>query len=216
LKIKRKEKIGIVGESGSGKSTLTKLILGLYHPNKGKILIDGVDIKEYKYSSLTEVVGVVLQESEIFNTSLINNVTISSRKKNVRLFEEVVGLSQLEPIIKKLPRGINSLLGEKGYHLSGGERQRIGIARALYKDSQFLILDEATSSLDSKTERLIQESIKDTLEDKTVLIIAHRFSTLKDVDRIVVMDKGKIIEKGSYDELVRKRGKFYSLWRKLK
>jgi ABC-type multidrug transport system fused ATPase/permease subunit len=216
LKINRGEKIGIVGESGSGKSTLAKLILGLYHPNKGKILIDGKDIKKYKHRSLTDLVGVVLQESEIFNTSLINNVTISSKKKNFRLFENAIKLSQLNPIIKKLPQGVRSILGEKGYHLSGGERQRVGIARAIYKDSPFLILDEATSALDSKTEGLIQGAIKKNLEKKTVLIIAHRLSTLKDVDRIVVVKNGRIIESDNYRGLIKKQGEFYKLRKKQK
>ncbi len=216
FKLKRGEKVGVVGESGSGKSTLTKLILGLYKPNKGQILIDGKNINQYSHNSLIDLVSVVLQESEIFNTSLINNVTISSRKRDPELFEKVVKLAQVEPIIKRLPKGMNSLLGEKGYHLSGGERQRIGIARALYKDSPFLILDEATSSLDSKTENLIQEAISENLEKKTVLIIAHRLSTLKDVDRIIVLDKGKIVEQGNYKELIKAKGIFSNLLKRQK
>jgi ABC-type multidrug transport system fused ATPase/permease subunit len=216
LKINRGEKIGVVGKSGCGKSTLVKLILRLYTPESGNILIDGKDLCEYKHKSITDTFAIVLQESEVFNDSLLKNVTISSVKSDFKNFEKALKISQLEPLIKKLPKGINTLLGEKGYHLSGGERQRIGIARAVYKNSPFLMLDEATSSLDSKTESLIQKSIEVQLKDKTLLIIAHRLSTLRSVDRIIVVENGRIIEQGSYGELLNKKGKFYGLWKQQK
>lgn len=213
LKINRNEEIGVVGRSGCGKSTLTKLLLGLYKPQEGHILIDGKDLNEYKHKSITNTIGIVLQESEMFNTSLLKNVTISSVKDDLKIFKKAIKVAQLKELIKKLPKGVSTLIGEKGYHLSGGERQRIGIARAIYKDSPFLILDEATSSLDSRTESLIQESIDKSSDDKTLLIIAHRLSTLKNVGKIIVMEKGKIVEQGTYEELLRKRGSFYKLWR---
>jgi len=214
LKINRNDEIGIVGRSGCGKSTLTKLILGLYKPQKGRILIDGKDLREYKHKSITDTIGIVLQESEMFNTSLLENVTISSVKNDFKAFNKAIRIAQLSDLIRKLPKGANTLIGEKGYHLSGGERQRIGIARAIYKDSAFLVLDEATSSLDSKTESLIQKSIDKHLSNKTLLIIAHRFSTLRNVDKIIVMENGRIIEQGTYKELLKNKGRFYQLLKK--
>ena len=213
LKINRNEKIGVVGKSGCGKSTLAKILLGLYVPQEGEILIDGIDYHKYKHKSVLDTIGVVLQESEMFNMSLLKNITISSVRNDFETFDKAVKIAQLDKMIKKLPKGMNTLLGEKGYHLSGGERQRVSLARAIYKDTPFLILDEATSALDSKTESLIQKGIDIQLDNKTLLIIAHRFSTLKNVDKIVVMDKGKIIERGAFDDLVKKKGKFYSLWK---
>ena len=213
LLVKRKEKIGIVGRSGCGKSTLVKLMLGLYQPCRGQILIDGKDLNKYKHNSITKTISVVLQESEMFNLSLIKNIMISSIKKNINLLEIAIKTSQLQPIIKKLPKRLNTLIGEKGYKLSGGERQRIGIARALYKNSDVLILDEATSSLDSKTEQKIQNNLEKYFKNKTILIIAHRLSTLKNVDKIIVMKRGKVIEEGSFDELVKNKKDFYRLYK---
>ncbi|MAH43589.1 hypothetical protein CL614_07790 [archaeon] len=213
FKINRNDKIGVIGRSGCGKSTLAKVLLGLYIPQEGKILIDGIDYNRYKHKSIVNTIGVVLQESEMFNTSLLKNITISSIRNDFKTFDKAVKIAQLEQMIKKLPKGIDTLLGERGYHLSGGERQRVSLARAIYKDTSFLILDEATSALDSKTESIIQKNIDTKLENKTLLIIAHRFSTLKNVDKIIIMDKGKIIEQGNYNELIKKKGKFYRLWK---
>lgn len=213
LTINRNEKIGIVGRTGCGKSTIVKLLLGLYYPQKGRILIDGKDLKEYKHKSLTDTTGVVLQESEMFNLSLLENIAISSIRRNLNMFKKAVNISQLKPLIKKLPLGLNTLMGEKGYKLSGGERQRVGLARAIYKDKSLLVLDEATSALDSKTEDLIQKAIDKHLKEKTILIIAHRLSTLRNVNKIIVMEKGKIVELGTFNGLVRKKGKFYKLYK---
>lgn len=213
LTINRGERIGIVGRSGCGKSTLTKLLLGLYKIKKGGIYIDGVDINKFKHSSVTNVITAVLQDSEMFDMTLAENISISSIRKDKDLLDEVIKISALDGVIAKMPRGLSTLLGEKGYKVSGGERQRIGIARALYKNSPVLILDEATSHLDSKTEFHIQEHLEKNLKEKTLIVIAHRFSTLKNVDRIIVMEHGKIIEEGKYKDLIRKRGKFYELYR---
>lgn len=216
LRIKRGEKIGIVGKSGCGKSTLAKLILGLYPLKRGKILINGIELKKHKSKSITDTIGIVLQESEMFNITLLENVTISSPKKDLGKFKKTIKIAQLQELIKKLPKGINTLIGEKGYRLSGGERQRVGIARAIYKNNPMIILDEATSALDSKTESLIEKGIKQNFENKTLLVIAHRLSTLKNVDKIVVMEKGKIIEEGTYRDLLEKKGEFYKLWEQQK
>jgi ABC-type multidrug transport system fused ATPase/permease subunit len=210
--IKRGEKVGLVGRSGCGKSTVAKLLLGLYQQQKGQMQIDKKNMNDYSHKSITDTISVVLQESEMFNLSLMENVTIISPKKNLDKFKKAAKTSQLEPLIKKLPLGLNTLIGEKGYQLSGGERQRVGLARAVYKDSSLLLLDEATSALDSKTEDLIQKSLEKEMKDKTLLIIAHRLSTLKKVDRIVVMDKGRAVEEGTFDQLIAKKGKFYKLY----
>jgi ABC-type multidrug transport system fused ATPase/permease subunit len=214
LDIKGGEKIGIVGTSGSGKSTIAKLLLNLYEPQKGSISIGSVNINKAKSSSLTQTISVVLQDSEMFNMSLKENVAIASGKDiDSMAFQKAVEASELKELINKLPQKENTLIGERGYKVSGGERQRIGIARAIYKNSDVLILDEATSHLDSKTEANIQKNLKSLLHDKTVIIIAHRLSTLKDVDRIVVVDNGKIIESGTFDSLISKKGKFYELYK---
>jgi len=212
LNILRKEKLGIVGHSGSGKSTLGKILLGLYKLDKGKIKIDGKDFYSIKHGEVLNNISTVMQEVELFNISLKENVTLM-KKVDKKLFEKAVRIAQLEPIIKKLPEGVNTMIGEKGYKLSGGERQRIGIARAICRGTDILILDEATSALDSNTESRIEKGIE-TLTEKTVLVIAHRLSTLKNVDKIIVFDNGKIIEQGSFKELTKdKNSKFYKLWK---
>lgn len=219
LTINKGEKIGIVGKSGCGKSTLTKLLLGLYKIEKGGIYIDGVDINKFKHSSLTKTITAVLQDSEMFDMTLGENISISTVKRNSDLFEKAIRISALDELVIKLPKGLKTLLGEKGYRISGGERQRVGIARAIYKNSPVLILDEATSHLDSKTEQKIQESISSELKEKTLIIIAHRLSTLKSVDRIIVMKEGRIVEEGKFDELIAKGGvflDFYKLQNKMK
>ena len=212
LTIKRGEKIGIVGKSGCGKSTLTKLLLGLYKIEKGGIYIDGVNVNKFKHSSITNTITAVLQDSEMFDMTLAENISISTLKRNKNMFEKSIDISSLDELVVKLPKGLQTLLGEKGYRVSGGERQRIGIARAIYKNSPVLILDEATSHLDSRTEERIQESIANELKDKTLIIIAHRLSTLKSVDRIIVMKDGKIVEEGKFEELIDKHGIFFDFY----
>jgi len=200
LEIKRNEKVGIVGKSGSGKSTLVKILLGLHELTAGKYTIGNADFYSIRHDQMTANMALVLQDSEMFNLSLKENITLM-REFNDDLFTRAVGIAQLTEVIEKLPDGVNTLIGEKGYRLSGGERQRIGIARAIYRDPNILILDEATSSLDTRTESQIQRAIEEKLQDKTVISIAHRISTLKNADRIVVFDKGTIVETGAFKEL---------------
>ncbi|MBT7903682.1 ABC transporter ATP-binding protein [Candidatus Woesearchaeota archaeon] len=210
LKINRNEKIGLVGKSGCGKSTLAKLLLQLYTPNKGTILIDNKNLNSFSKKSITNEFSIVLQDSEVFNLSLQENIAIATKNKNNKKLKESLQIAQLNKLISQLPKGINNLVGEKGYQVSGGERQRIGIARAIYKNTPLLILDEATSALDSKTESKIQKSL-DKINNQTLLVIAHRLSTLKNTDKIIVLDKGKIVENGTFQQLIDNKQQFYQL-----
>jgi ABC-type multidrug transport system fused ATPase/permease subunit len=200
LKINQFEKIGFAGKTGSGKSTLAKLLIGLYPFNSGGYRINSTNFYDIKNEEILKNISLVLQESEMFNLTLKDNITLMYEFDLV-LFEKAINISQLGEVIKKLPQGIETLIGEKGYYLSGGERQRVGIARAIYRNCQIIIFDEATSSLDSRTEKLIHESLEQEIENKTIIFIAHRVSTLKNVDKIYVFDKGRIVESGKYEEL---------------
>ena len=203
LIIRRGEKVGIVGKSGAGKSTFAKMMLGLHPLQTGEYRIGGISFKDIKHDEAMGAISLVLQDSEMFNLSLKENITLM-RRFDERLFALAVEIAQLKSVIEKLPEGIETLIGEKGYRLSGGERQRIGIARAIYKNADILVLDEATSALDSKTERSIQESFEANLKDKTVISIAHRVSTLKNTDRILVFQDGRLVEEGNFKVLSEK------------
>lgn len=212
LVIKKNEKIGIVGHSGSGKSTLAKVLLGLYPLDKGTFAIGETNYYDIRHVEVTRHIATVLQESEMFNMSLRDNITLMRNVPDA-LLEKAVEIAQLNDLINKLPDGLDTLIGEKGYKVSGGERQRIGIARAICKDPEILVLDEATSSLDSRTEMHIQEALEKELQQKTMIIIAHRVSTLKNADRIIVFEKGKIVEEGTYDSLMHdKTSQFYRVY----
>lgn len=211
LQIKRKSNLGIVGKTGSGKSTLAKILLGLYPLDSGEYAVDGVSFYDLKPGEISKHIGIVLQESEIFNFTLLDNITLM-RQVDAELIQKAIKISQLEDVIENLPEGIDTLVGEKGYHLSGGERQRVGIARAICKNPKILIFDEATSSLDSKTEKAIQVALEKELKEKTLIFIAHRISTLENTDRILVFKNGTIIEEGTYQQLSEnKDSHFYNL-----
>lgn len=212
LEIKPKEKIGIVGKSGSGKSTLINLLQHLYNLNGGKIIIDGQDISKVKQDSLFEAIALIPQDTALFHRTIKQNIAYGKTQANL---EEIIKASKkayADEFIKVLPRGYNTMVGEKGIKLSGGQRQRVVIARAILKDSPILVLDEATSALDNESEHKISMSMKSLMKGKTVIAIAHRLSTLKEMDRIIVMDKGKIIESGTPNDLIDKGGKFAKLW----
>lgn len=200
--IGRNQKVGIVGKTGSGKSTLTKILMGLYPLSSGTYTIGATRFADINYEHTTKHLGIVLQESEMFNLSLRENITLM-RDVKPDLFTKAIQIAQLEQVIEKLPQGLETLIGEKGYHLSGGERQRVGIARAICKDPDILIFDEATSSLDSLTESKIQAGLESELTQKTLIFVAHRTSTLKNVDVIHVFKDGKIVESGSYNSLTK-------------
>lgn len=201
VSIKKNEKIGVAGLSGSGKSTFAKVLMGLYKMTSGSYKIDKTDFYKIDEREVVKCMTLVLQESEMFNMSVRDNITLL-RKIDEELLQKAISIAQLEHVINKLPQGLDTQIGEKGHRLSGGERQRIGIARAICKDPEILILDESTSSLDTKTETLVQEALEKELTNKTVITIAHRISTLRKTDRVLVFEKGKIVEQGRYDELL--------------
>ena len=214
FKIKRNEKVGIVGLSGAGKTTLFKLFLDLYENYKGDILLDNLSLKKIQRQSYIDHVAVVLQDTELFDMSLRNNIEIASVKKknNPNLILEVVEKAHLAEVVEKLPKGIDSIVGEKGIKLSGGQRQRVGIARALYREPDILLLDEATSHLDAHSEKEIQKAILENVNNFTTIVIAHRLSTIKAMDKIVVLENGKVVEQGSFDNLIAKNGSFAKMW----
>ncbi len=205
LILKRNTKTGIAGLSGSGKSTLAKIILGLYSLKSGEFKIGKKDYYSIAHNETLGNTTVVLQETELFNLSLRDNITMMREEDN-KLLNMAIDIAQLKEVIDRLPEGLNATIGEKGYMLSGGERQRLGIARAIYKNAPIIILDEATSSLDSETESKIMEKLLGAYgKDKTFLIIAHRLGTLKYTDNIAVMERGKVAEEGSYDVLMKNK-----------
>jgi ABC-type multidrug transport system fused ATPase/permease subunit len=212
LAIKGKEKIGLVGRSGAGKSTLTKILLRHYDINGGVITIDDQDISDVTRESLRDAVAVVPQEPLLFHRTLRENIAYGNPGASEYKIVEAAKLAQAHEFIMRLPRGYDTLVGERGVKLSGGERQRIVVARAILKNAPILILDEATSALDSESEVAIQKALHTLMEGKTVIAIAHRLSTLREMDRIIVMDGGQIIEDGSHEELIARGGTYAELW----
>ena len=211
LEIKPGEMIGIVGHSGVGKSTMINLIMRLYDPTNGSIRIDGTDLRDMSSAGLHGQMGVVLQETFLFNGTVLENIAYA---KPDATFEEIVQAAKTadcHDFITRLPDGYNTYVGEKGYNLSGGERQRVAIARAILRDPKILILDEATASLDTQTEKQIQTALNRLIKGRTTIAIAHRLSTLSSADRLIVLDKGKLAEMGSHNELMRRHGVYYEL-----
>ncbi|MBC7406078.1 MAG: ABC transporter ATP-binding protein [Candidatus Parcubacteria bacterium] len=216
LAIKKGQKIGLVGRSGSGKSTLVKILMGLYKTTTGKIYYNSPNSKtnfyDMNFDQIVNHQAVVLQETELFNMTLEENITLLKTVDKDTL-EKSLRVSQLEEVIKKLPKGLETKVGEKGYKLSGGQKQRVGIARAICSGAEILIFDEATSALDSQTELDIQNAIQQELADKTMIIVAHRLSTLRQVDKIIVFEDGQIVETGKFTELIANpKSHFAKLW----
>lgn len=203
------ERIGLVGHSGSGKTTFVKLIQRLYDVNAGRILIDGQDISQVEQASLRSQIAIVQQEPILFHRSLAENIAYARPGASQAEIEHAAKLASAHDFITRLPKGYGTLVGERGVKLSGGERQRIAIARAFLADARILILDEATSSLDSESEVLIQKAMERLMVGRTTLVIAHRLSTARALDRLLVFDRGRIAEEGSHDELIRLNGGIY-------
>lgn len=212
LEIPAGQKVGLVGYSGSGKTTFVNLILRLYDINSGHIFIDGQNIQDVTQKSLRKAIGMIPQDPTLFHRSLIENIKYSKPKATDEEVIEAAKRAHCQEFITMLPHAYDSLVGERGVKLSGGQRQRIAIARAILKNAPILILDEATSQLDSITEGLIQASVWKLMEGKTALVVAHRLSTLLHMDRILVFEKGRIIEDGNHSELLAKGGKYKTLW----
>jgi ATP-binding cassette, subfamily B, heavy metal transporter len=212
LKIKPNEKVALVGHSGCGKTTIVKLFNRFYDVKKGGILIDGEDIREFKQESLRGETGIVPQECILFDDTVYNNIKFSNPTATRKEVSNAIKLSQLDEVIRNFPKKENTVVGERGVKLSGGEKQRVSIARAILANKKVLVLDEATSALDSETEVKIQRALQNLLKGRTSIIIAHRLSTIMNADRIVVLGKGKIIEQGSHNELIRKNGEYKKLW----
>ena len=211
LNIKNGEKLAIVGLTGSGKSTLVKLLPALVKGYKGEILIDEHELKEYKLSSIRKHIGMISQEVFIFNDTLRNNLLIAKPDATDEELLQALKKAKAD-FIEKLENGLDTVLGEKGSRLSGGEKQRISIARIFLKNPEILIIDEGTSALDVETEEYIMEEIKNHFKDKTILMITHRLSIIDIADKIIVMENGKIIEEGSFKELIDKKGTFYRFY----
>jgi subfamily B ATP-binding cassette protein MsbA len=216
MTIPKNKSVGIVGESGAGKTTLFDIITGLLSPQSGKVCIDGIDYSELELSSLRNIIGYVTQEPVIFNDTIANNISFWEydskedicKKRN----KSAAVLSNCDSFINKTVHGYETIIGDKGVKLSGGQRQRIAIAREIFKEPEIMIFDEATSSLDTESEQLIQESINSLKGERTVVIIAHRLSTVRNCDYICVLKEGRIVEEGSFDELsCDKNSYFYSM-----
>ena len=214
LTIKSGERVGIVGLSGNGKTTLVNLLQRAYDIQGGLILIDGQDISKVTQQSLHQAMAVIPQEAVLFHRTLRENIAYGTENVSDRKVVQAAKTAYADDFIKELPQGYDSLVGDRGCKLSGGERQRIVIARAVLRNSPILILDEATSSLDSKSEQMVSKAINNLLGKRTVIAIAHRLSTLKEMDRIVYLENGKIVEQGTFKALARKKGgKFAHLWK---
>ena len=213
LSIRAGEVVGIVGPSGSGKSTLTKLIQRLYVPETGRVLVDGVDLSMVDTSWLRRQIGVVLQENVLFNRTIRDNIALIDPSLPIERIIAAAKLAGAHDFILELPQGYDTLVEERGSSLSGGQRQRIAIARALISDPRVLIFDEATSALDYESERIIQDNMRQMARGRTVLIIAHRLSAVRHADRILTLEKGRIVEDGSHDELIRASGRYAKLYR---
>lgn len=209
LSIENGKTTALVGATGAGKSTLIDLIPRFYDPTEGSVLIDGVDVREFDINSLRRRIAVVSQDTFIFNTSVTNNIAYGTRGAREVEIREAARLANALQFIEEMPEGFNTQLGDRGVRLSGGQRQRIAIARALLRDPEILILDEATSALDSVTERLIQESLEQLSVGRTVIAIAHRLSTIAKADKVVVLEQGRIVEQGKYQELLDCQGKLW-------
>ena len=203
---------GIVGPSGAGKSTISSLIPRLYDVTDGGISINGTDIRDYSIKSLRNTIGVVTQDSHMFHDSIMNNLLYAKSDASIVDIQSACESARIWTFIKSLPNGLDTVVGERGHRLSGGEKQRLAIARLLLKQPSLVILDEATAHLDSENEALVQAALKEALAGRTSIVIAHRLSTIIQADQILVIDNGEIIERGTHDELVSKKGLYYELY----
>ena len=212
LSITKGQTVAIVGASGSGKSTIANLLPRFYDVKDGEILIDGINIKDYSLHNLRSLMGIVSQESILFNDSIFNNITLGQKNPDLEKAKEAAQTANAHEFIQKTKEGYHSFIGDRGDKLSGGQKQRISIARAVYKNPPILILDEATSSLDTQSEQLVQEALQKLLQNRTSLVIAHRLSTIQHANKIVVINEGEIVEQGTHTELLQKNNRYKMLY----
>ncbi|HBG40384.1 MAG TPA: ABC transporter ATP-binding protein, partial [Porphyromonadaceae bacterium] len=211
LRIPEKKVTAIVGGSGSGKSTLLKLLVRLYKPTYGDIKMGGMNVNLINLKKWREMCGVVMQDGKTFNDTVLNNIVLDDERIDYDRLREVCRVAQIETEIHEMPKGFETVIGENGRGLSGGQKQRLLIARALYRNPELLFLDEATNSLDVINERKIVDALNGAFKDRTVIVVAHRLSTIRNADQIVVLDKGFIVEIGNHDTLMEKKGHYFSL-----
>ena len=212
LEVKAGEVVALVGPSGAGKTSLVNLLPRYFDPDKGQILLDGVDIREFSLADLRELIGIVTQETILFNDTIRNNIAYGEAELPLSQVEQASRAAYAHEFIVGLPDGYDTIIGESGSKLSGGQRQRLAIARAILKDAPVLILDEATSQLDSESEALVQKALTNLMSQRTTLVIAHRLSTVVNADRIVVMEEGKIVDQGSHQDLLERGGTYKRLY----
>ena len=211
LEVKKGQTVALVGQSGSGKSTIANLLTRFYDVNEGTIAIDGIDIKDMNLHSLRDLIGLVTQDSILFNDTIKANVSLGKTNATDEEIIEALKIANAYEFVKDLPLGINTNIGDSGNKLSGGQKQRLSIARAVLKNPPIMILDEATSALDTESEKFVQVALENMMQNRTSIVIAHRLSTIQKADVIVVMKKGKIAEQGSHDELIALNGVYNKL-----
>ena len=211
LTIPKGKMVALVGQSGAGKTTMADLLPRFYDVTKGSILIDGVDIRDVKLASLNGMMGIVTQESILFNDTVFNNIAFGMHNVSEEAVIEAAKIANAHEFIVKMENGYQTSIGDRGGRLSGGQRQRISIARAVLKNPPILILDEATSALDTESERLVQDAIQNLMKNRTSIVIAHRLSTIQHADMIVVMQQGEIIETGKHADLIAQKGVYHKL-----
>jgi ATP-binding cassette subfamily B protein len=211
LEVPAGKTIAIVGRSGSGKTTLAKCLAGLLEPTDGVIAFDGLDIKMLNYRDLRRHIGFVLQDSYVFADSIRRNIAFGEDEPDMERVVWAAQAASADDFVARLPFGYDTRIGETGVALSGGQKQRVAIARAIYHKPPILVFDEATSSLDTESERAVQQNVNALLKGRTAFIIAHRLSTVRNADLIIVLERGKLVEKGTHDELMKRQGLYYYL-----
>jgi len=212
LNIEKGKTIALVGQSGSGKTTLADMVPRYYDPTQGAVLLDGIDLRELKIHDLRSLLGVVTQDSILFNDTVFNNIAFGMQHMSEAEVINAAKIANAHDFIIEMPQAYQSNIGDRGAKLSGGQRQRISIARAVLKNPPILILDEATSALDTESERLVQEALTSLMKNRTSLVIAHRLSTVVHADEIIVLQRGEIVERGTHQELLNKAGYYKKLY----